>query len=110
MPTENDQVLVKEFVSLLRSFASEIEKLNPVFDWGKYEELTGQISIVADIIERELHENKLEFEFDRFHWRYFNGKSPQGEIWDYLSWNYPDLKELSNHIDQKLTEIQSLKK
>lgn len=108
--TEEKRVLVIAFINLLRRFATEIEKLKPTIEWGNYQELTNRLTTIVNQIEQELDEGRLAFNFNDFFFSHFNGKSPQGEVWSYLSWAYDNLKELDAQIHQKWEEIIRLER
>ena len=94
--------LKSELAILLRKYADRTNELKPEISWNNYEIVTKQMNSIADQIEHGTY-NLSHFWFSDF-----NGKSPHGEVLEYINMLFPELKELSFLIGDKIQEIEKL--
>lgn len=96
---------MKELAELLRKYIIKVEELKPEISWGNYDILIDRMGTVANRIEQDLKSNTHNYKIGNFYFSDFNGKSPQGETWEYLDGIYPDLKIIGENIRNKFTEL-----
>ncbi|MDN4165895.1 hypothetical protein QWY31_10300 [Cytophagales bacterium LB-30] len=97
-----EESLKSELVILLRKYAERTIELKPEISWNNYETVTERMNSIADQIEHGTY-NLSHFWFSDF-----NGKSPCGEVLEYINMLFPELKELSYVISDKIKEIEEL--
>ena len=90
----------KELVNLLRKYSDRVNELQPDISWNSYEIVTERMNSIANQIEKDTY-NLSNFWFSDF-----NGKSPHGEVLEYINMLFPELKELSYTIGDKIKEIE----
>ncbi|TLX72828.1 hypothetical protein E9993_16950 [Labilibacter sediminis] len=96
---------MKELSELLREYINKVEEIKPEISWGSYDTLIDRMKVVANKIEQDIKNCSNTYNLDNFYFSDFNGKSPQGEIWEYLNGIYPVLKIIGDNIRNKFTEL-----
>jgi len=89
-----------ELVNLLRKYSDRVNDLKPDISWNSYEIVPERMNSIANQIEKDTY-NLSNFWFSDF-----NGKSPHGEVLEYINMLFPELKELSYIIEGKIKEIE----
>ena len=84
---------------LLIEYSKKIIEINPEIDWGNVHELKDRMKDIA----KKIYTTK--YDFKNFYFSDFNGKSPQGEMWEYLDSRYPELKEIGDKIKNELNKF-----
>jgi len=92
---------MKKIAKLLKEYSSKVLELKPEISWGNPNELTDRMNQVSERISKD------NYDLKKFYFSDFNGKSPQGEIWEYLDSKHPDLKKISNEIREIYSHIRS---
>jgi hypothetical protein len=91
-----------ELVNLLRKYSDRVSELKPDISWNSYEIVTERMNSIAN------HIDKGTYDLANFWFSDFNGKSPHGEVLEYINMQFPELKELTYRIGDKIKEIEEL--
>lgn len=85
---------------LLIEYSNKVKKLDPQIEWGNPNLLVNKMKTVSEKISAGEYEIK-QFFTD------FNTKSPQGEMWQFLDSQYPELKEIGGQIRKKVEKLEN---
>ncbi|MFC4873516.1 hypothetical protein [Negadavirga shengliensis] len=100
-----DRNRLQDLVFLLREYVERIHELKPAISWNTYEIVPEKMNSIVNKIENEIEQQKTTYDLCNFWFSDFNGKSPEGEVLEYVNMMYPELKELKHKIEHKIQEI-----
>jgi len=91
---------MKKLADLLIEYSEKIAIIEPIIDWGNAYELKHRMEYVAKRIYNE------QYDLNNFYKSDFHLKSPQGEVWEHLDYNYPEFKEIGDKIKNELDKLK----